>query len=291
MAVGLSGHSVGSAQGSEVLIGVVVDSLTGTPIAGALVRMAQQDAYTVSVADGRFVVRNLRSGYHLITFSRLGYEDAIRYVRVPADGPIEVRLTPRPVELEALTATSDKLHKDALRMAHNIGGFFKTFDRNDVIESGVLTALDFLAVGARIPLRPCEKSHPERGTCTIAPFLHPLDLGRGGKVYNASGLANQALGSRGGGGQRGVAGIRRTSSMPVFLNDEYLQGGLDALARLGVGDVERVETYGARGEAMIRVYTSGYLEELATGRQRPNFALPRLEYFQPSIWDDSIGGR
>lgn len=280
-----------SAQSPDVLRGVVRDSLTGAPLEGVVVRLLREDAYTISTGPGAFRLGGLAKGMYLIQFSRLGYADAIRYVRVPQEGQLVVNLQPVPVRLEAIQATSNKLHRDALRNAHTVGGFFRAFNREDIVTSGAVTALEFLDIGAGMPIRYCEKSSPEKGLCTIIPFLHPSDLGSAGRVYNARGVGGSGFASSAPvRGARGIDGIRRTTGPPVFLDDEYLRGGLNALALLGLADVERVETYGARGEAQIRVYTSGYIDLLATGEKRPTFWVPRLEYFQSSIWADSVGG-
>jgi hypothetical protein len=57
--------------------------------------------------------------------------------------------------------------------------------------------------------------------------------------------------------------------------------------------LHRVETFGARGELEVRLYTAAYLEELATGAGRPLFAVPRADVYEPPatvVRPDTAGG-
>ena len=96
------------ASASGDIAGAVVDSVTTKPVSGGEVRISQNGAIvatTTTDAFGRFVVHNLAAGTYLLEIRYLGYRPASRQVSVTdaATGqPLEIRLVPIPVNLEAI---------------------------------------------------------------------------------------------------------------------------------------------------------------------------------------------
>lgn len=85
-------------------VGVVVDSLTGSAVPGALVTAVEQTIEALTDQDGRFVLRGVRSGDLTISVHRIGYRagaarfqlSATRRVRVDLGA---IALAPLPMEL------------------------------------------------------------------------------------------------------------------------------------------------------------------------------------------------
>ncbi|MEX0891589.1 MAG: carboxypeptidase regulatory-like domain-containing protein [Gemmatimonadota bacterium] len=280
------------AQEPPVLRGQVVDSITGAPLAGTLVRISALNRYTVTNDGGWFVFPGLEERLYLLNVGQLGYADAIAATTVPQGSPLRIRLVPKPVELEAVRAYNNRLNSEAKARAHPyilIGsGFFQVFDRDKILETGAVHCLEFLALGPHMPVVRCDLNDPTESMCTRMPLMHRLDLGRMGTISNRTWVDRQRSRER-----RGISGIKWVAQPPVFLDDEYMPGGIAGLADVPMGDIHRVETFGIRGEISIRFYTAGYLQLLATGVRRPVFHLAETERYSPPwivVQPDTVGG-
>ncbi|HEX6940248.1 MAG TPA: TonB-dependent receptor [Longimicrobiales bacterium] len=123
-----------AAQSVGWLRGRVVDAATGAAVVGAQIRVepgeggAERDVDGgagrprgragspgagawggVSGADGAWRVGPLRPGVYVVYVEHVGYAPAERRVDLPAGGtPLELRLTPRPVPLDALVVTAGR---------------------------------------------------------------------------------------------------------------------------------------------------------------------------------------
>lgn len=86
-------------------IGWVRDSLTGQPIEGATVYIADLKQGGFTDNNGKFKFSNLSVGQHLIEISRLGYGAMARYTRVGGTDSVIYRLTETIVENEAVVVT------------------------------------------------------------------------------------------------------------------------------------------------------------------------------------------
>ncbi|MEX0891586.1 MAG: carboxypeptidase regulatory-like domain-containing protein [Gemmatimonadota bacterium] len=280
------------AQEPPVLRGQVVDSITGAPLAGTLVRISALNRYTVTNDGGWFVFTGLEERLYLLTVGQLGYADAFPAAVLPQRTPLRIRLAPKPVELEAVRAYNDRLNSQARARAHPyilIGaGFYRAFDRDKILETGAVHGLEFLALGPHMPVVRCNLNDPTESMCTRMPMMYGLDLGRMGRVYGGTSVGGSRSGAR-----RGIAGIKAVAQPPVFLDDEKMPGGIAGLADVPMGDIHRVETFGIRGEIQVRFYTAGYLQLLATGVRRPVFHLAETERYSPPwivVQPDTVGG-
>jgi len=239
---------------AQTLRGRVVDALTDQPISGALVRLNDGERATTTQENGWFQFDGLTSGAVELSVHQLGYSDLTATVAVPGTDPLVLRLQPQPIELEGVEAYNERLRHDALRRAHDLDAFYRTFDRDDILASAATNALGFLTEDVGIPILPCDGAREELGLCVRKPGLHPCDLG----------------GCRATNGQfRGISGIRWVARVPVYLDDAPLPGGLTALEERTLEDIYRVESFGDRGERQLRFYTGGYLQYLSTGAERP----------------------
>lgn len=82
--------------------GVVVDSATGEPIVGAVIRVAGTDMGAVTDIDGEYFIINLPGGEHDLSVAQMGYEPITKTgVRVLVDltTPLDFELSQAPVEL------------------------------------------------------------------------------------------------------------------------------------------------------------------------------------------------
>lgn len=84
--------------------GTVRDELSGAPLSGALVTLAELDLQVVTDGEGRFRFVGLPPGPHHISFVRDGFGGRTLHALVPRAGVVElnVALRPEPVELEGL---------------------------------------------------------------------------------------------------------------------------------------------------------------------------------------------
>lgn len=98
-----------AAQPSDVVLlsGTVVDDVTGEPIPGAHVFIANSMKGAVTDADGRYRLLQVPVGAHRIYVSIIGYEPAFRDVllRGPEPQTFDFRLKERVVELDEVTVT------------------------------------------------------------------------------------------------------------------------------------------------------------------------------------------
>ena len=84
------------------LQGIVVDRETGEPLPNAHVLLADGSTGTVSNDAGRFLLANLKPGYHRLTTSYLGYRNRIDSIWVYPDTTARAELT---LDAEPLTVT------------------------------------------------------------------------------------------------------------------------------------------------------------------------------------------
>ncbi|MEX2609682.1 MAG: carboxypeptidase-like regulatory domain-containing protein [Gemmatimonadota bacterium] len=273
----------GAAQELHELRGQVVDSLTGAPVAGALIRMPMVRRHTITNAEGWFRFTGLQARIHYVAVAQLGYRSVTPAVMLPQAAPLVIRITPEPVVLEAIRVYNDRLHRDALRR----GQFFRAFDRGEILATGAADGLEFLRLGPRMPIVLCDKNDHQERLCTRRPFDGATGASLMGGVYRAGAL--QAPRSRVlalldlMGRYDALAAVKGLAYPPVFLDDHLLPGGLAALEAIPMSTLHRVETFGTRGELEIRLYTAAYLEELATGAERPMFAVPSTDVYEPPV--------
>lgn len=94
-----------TAQGPARVLGRVVDLVTGEPVAGAEIRLAEVQAITAG--DGAFVLGNVPPGRVELKVRRIGYTPAREVLELlpGLDRNVRVALEPLPIRLDSLTAT------------------------------------------------------------------------------------------------------------------------------------------------------------------------------------------
>lgn len=109
-----------AAQSVDVA-GRVVDASTKAPVAGAAVKLAGARNAVLTNEDGRFLVRGVEVGRHALEVDHLAYGKRTQSIDVPrtATLSIEIRLDPRPLQVEGITVTV--LSADERRARASIG--------------------------------------------------------------------------------------------------------------------------------------------------------------------------
>jgi hypothetical protein len=225
------------AQETVTLRGQLIDALTGAPVATADVRLADLDLRTTTDSVGRFFIARVPVGDHALTVRRIGYLE-LDTVVVAGSTPLHIRIIPAPVELEGVTAQNDFLKRRARK--HALDMWWRSsrtwpiperhFSSQEILASGIRDPLVFMREMARMSVTECFDM-PGRKWCMWQPF----------QMSGKPRLAN------------------------IRVNDRPLTGSLDSLAVWDMADIARVETFGARGERLVRVYTQDYLDELLPG--------------------------
>ena len=91
--------------------GIVADATTGEPIAGALIYIQNTSVSTLSNEDGRFVLRGVPAGEQIWVIERLGYATWRQPLTARHLDQLRIGLMARPVALEAIRATVDRLEE------------------------------------------------------------------------------------------------------------------------------------------------------------------------------------
>lgn len=134
------------------LHGVVLDSQTGQPVAGAYVEVVERDKTVVADAQGRFRVGGLRPGTYSVIVHHLGYTHAERTVRLGERNElIQIELAPNPVMLKEIEVISNRLE----RRRNSLPISVRAYEANELMSTGAFDALEF--VRARVFTTPCPR--------------------------------------------------------------------------------------------------------------------------------------
>lgn len=102
--------------------GVVIDSETGRPVPGAVVRNVSSSAATVADDTGAFTLRLEPAGAYVLRVEQLGYKSS--QAVLPSTAPIElsrISIQPKPLELEGLRVTvAGQLERRRIRSAEPV---------------------------------------------------------------------------------------------------------------------------------------------------------------------------
>lgn len=113
LALGALGPRSLSAQDPEPepldVTGMVADIASNQPIAGAIVELPEAGRKTVTDAQGRFVLRGIPAGEQLWRIRMLGYATWEERSAVAHLDLLRIGLLPRPLELEQISVTVDRL--------------------------------------------------------------------------------------------------------------------------------------------------------------------------------------
>jgi iron complex outermembrane receptor protein len=85
--------------------GKITDTKTGEPLAGASVTIEDAKLGTVTDSTGRYFLRNVPVGHHLIEVSFTGYSSVLEHLDIVADKELNISLTSSIIEYQAVTVT------------------------------------------------------------------------------------------------------------------------------------------------------------------------------------------
>lgn len=237
----LAGVHPAAAQQSDrprvdrVLTGVVVDGVTRSPIAGAVVIIEGHRPGTMTDSLGLFELSGFPKGPQVLIVRQFGYMD-LTATMVPPELPdvlVEIPLAPSPITVEGLSAVVDRVATVERRLRGRRAAVAMTtqaFDRERLIRSAAWDFLEFLQLEARLYPVPCLPGMISR-VCVI---------------------------SRG-----------RITEARVYIDEVRTIGGLDELAGYQPHELHLVEVYG-RGTS-IRAYTHHFFQRMV---ERPIALMP-----------------
>ena len=123
------------------LVGVVVDSLTGAPLAGAFVSLLGDGSTNVTGADGRFSLSREGSGNVTVEIRRPGFRAGAVTFEITVTRPVtidfgEVSLSPLVVELDPVVVEGAEVERKLTRVGffQRMGTEHGTFFTRDEIE-------------------------------------------------------------------------------------------------------------------------------------------------------------
>lgn len=138
------GSAAATDGAAQSVSGRVLDEARETPVAGAVVRLAEQDGDTrvEVVADslGRFVLRPPEAGEYVVEAERIGYEPfRSPLLAMEAEGSVrfDLLMRPRPIGLEGFEVEVDAGAERADRYLRNLGESpvtlgLRWFDKSDI---------------------------------------------------------------------------------------------------------------------------------------------------------------
>jgi hypothetical protein len=212
--------------------GWVVDASTGWPLSNVKVSIPRLRREVMTDRNGAFRLDRVPVGDWPVAVGRIGYTPEV--LRVPADSAsteLTLSLSPEPVRLEELRAVVDRY---AVRR-EQLGESVRVMDRDELLTM-IGSTRDGLLRHASLNRIPC----PSRAGSAVRPTLDP----------------------------RVCVKVRGTAMIPeVYIDEKFARGGLDDLDLYDTREIEMVEVF--RGGAVIRVYTTVFIRNMARNRQGP----------------------
>jgi len=222
------------------LAGVVVDALTGAPIAGALVVIDAERLAVLTDSVGAFDFGSLEGGPVTIVARRYGYVMQGMDALLPGGGSlaVEIPLPPEAVLVDGLEVVTERLQTmdqrlRARRNATPVG--VRSFEQDRLVRSASRDFLEFLRFEASLHTQPC-----------------------GWRSFSS-----QCVIRRG-----------RPVAPRVYIDEVPIMGGLDHLASFQPYDLYLVEVYSSGQE--IRAYTHLFMDRMA---RREMALLPAMSWW------------
>ncbi len=201
----LLGINTAHAQGVGQVEGVVSDSETGETLIGVNVRISGTSIGAASDIDGRFVLRRVPAGTHVLIFSYVGYESIEQTVDVPAGfrQVVDMEMTQETIEgYEIIVSAQRSDQQQAINQQITADNIV-----NVVSETRIQELPDFNAAAAisRLPGISTQKSSGEDSKVVIrglSPKYNSIEVE--GVKLSATGSSQIGLSSNPGAGSGGV---------------------------------------------------------------------------------------
>jgi len=233
------------------LRGVVLDEVTGTPVAGAAVFLEDENYGALSDARGAFRVEGVPAGSQTVVATQFGYWEIAADVEVPEAGAIiEIDLKPRPILLDGVTAVADNIDTMVRRLRtrrQSLPYQARAFDQERLLRSPEPDVFEFLWRETGLERRPCP--------ITVGVTLTGWRPGRGLGAWDLPSQVPGALASH--------CIWRRGSviSPRVYIDERPAARGLDALRNYPTTQIYALEVYSQGAE--IRAYTYNFMQRMA----------------------------
>jgi len=135
-AIGVSPLAAAAQQGS--VTGRVTDASTGQPIAAAQVSLVGTNIGTLTNSDGRYTMRNVAAGSHVVRVLRVGFVEQRQPVTVGAaqQATVDLALRPAPITLSPVvtTATGDQRRVE-------VGNAIANVDAASIVQQRAITGI------------------------------------------------------------------------------------------------------------------------------------------------------
>jgi len=227
--IALEGIDVRGRRGRAALSGVVLDALSGEGIPFAALWLRDERRFA-SDERGAFRLPSVPPGSYLLLAQRMGYEGLYVHVNVRAEmEPVVIRLEPDPVVLEGITVVNDRFKYRRNAYPRLV----RTYDEEKLRRTGASDVYAFLRY--EVP----------------------------------SSFSRASLRRRATRGSWGVTTSDPTCPAGVYIDDQWIIGGLEVLSFYHPSQLYLLEVFGSR--AQIRAYTHEYVERQA---RRPRMIEP-----------------
>lgn len=226
---GLAG-SIRAQEQKSTIVGHVLDSQQGKPLAGVLVEIV--DGPTAFTDErGRFSFDDLDPGPWVLRATRLGYHGMELNIEDLIENQVLVPLVPDPVLLEGLEVTLNRLAERRTSLPYSV----RLIPEED-LRNSIRNVADVISDRAGFRIFPCS-----------SPTLP---------------------GARAGAGEGLCARIRGTvDSLYVYVDDMRRYGGFEELVTYQARDLNSVEVITTC--RMVRLYTHSFITFLARTGRRP----------------------
>ena len=250
-AAGVHAQEEGPAPIRVTLRGVVLDEVTGTPVAAAAVFLEDENYGALTDANGAFRIDGVPPGSQTVVATQFGYWEIAADIEVPEAGAvIEVALKPRPILLDGITAVADNIDTMVRRLRtrrQSLPYQTRAYDQERLLRSPEPDVFEFLWRETGLERRPC----PITVGVTLMGWQPARGLGGWDLPSQVPGaLASHCIWRRGG-----------VISPRVYIDEMPAARGLDALRNYPTSQIYALEVYSQGAE--IRAYTYNFMQRMA----------------------------
>ena len=216
---------------------IIGDAQTGLPLHGALVSIPELEVRTLTDENGRFVLFGIPRGEHHWVFRMLGYADWEQDLELDNLEHIRVGLLVRPIVLENITVTADRLAQRRKAMAVSVRAL--TWDEiNATVATNVA---EVITRRSPVPFRTCPQNAPQ-------------SVGRDvtDSPYSAEGVIGSAA--------EEMCVLWRGSLVrpTIYLDNQTFPTPIDVLTTFAPEEIHTIEFYDFG--VNVRVYTVAFIQ-------------------------------
>lgn len=130
-----------AAQEAGTVFGVVTDSRTGDPVAGAAVAVEGVNIQSLTNVSGRYLLRGVPLGAQTLRVTTFGYEGITQPVTVVAgENQVDFQVTTQPFQMDAIVVTGQQIERQARELGYSVSTI-RGEDLSEVRETNFVAAL------------------------------------------------------------------------------------------------------------------------------------------------------